>query len=90
MWSPSSVYGPATLASADKDRIIAECLLRHCLRRSMPVGEIFEMVTQRFLSATHRSMLDFRHRFAAGIPWRTRTLKLFILSAGRSMVISNV
>jgi len=32
-FSPSGVYGQATLASADKGRVIADCLLRHCLRQ---------------------------------------------------------
>ena len=30
-WSPSGVYGQATLANADKGRVIADCLLQHCL-----------------------------------------------------------
>jgi len=32
-WSPSGVYGQATLASAAKGQVIAECLLRHCLQQ---------------------------------------------------------
>ena len=32
LWSPSGVYGQATLASADKGRIIAEHQLQHCLQ----------------------------------------------------------
>jgi creatinine amidohydrolase len=31
IWSPSGVYGQATLASAEKGEVIAEVLLRHCL-----------------------------------------------------------
>ena len=31
LWSRSGVYGQATLASAEKGRVIAEHLLRHCL-----------------------------------------------------------
>ena len=33
IWSASGVYGQATLASADKGRIIAQVLLDHCLAR---------------------------------------------------------
>ena len=33
IWSPSGVYGEATLASAAKGRVIAECLLAHCLQQ---------------------------------------------------------
>ena len=33
IWSASGVYGEATLASPAKGRVIAECLLRHCLRQ---------------------------------------------------------
>jgi creatinine amidohydrolase len=32
LWSPSGVYGQATLANADKGRIIARHLLQHCLQ----------------------------------------------------------
>jgi creatinine amidohydrolase len=32
-WSPSGVYGQATLATAGKGRIIAQTLLEHCLAR---------------------------------------------------------
>ena len=38
-WSPSGVYGRATLASADKGRIIPDCLLQHCLRQIDACGE---------------------------------------------------
>jgi creatinine amidohydrolase len=33
IWSPSGVYGQASLASAAKGAVIADCLLRHCLRQ---------------------------------------------------------
>jgi creatinine amidohydrolase len=33
IWSPSGVYGQASLANAAKGEIIAGCLLRHCLRQ---------------------------------------------------------
>jgi creatinine amidohydrolase len=33
IWSPSGVYGQASLASAAKGKVIAGCLLRHCLRQ---------------------------------------------------------
>ena len=33
IWSRSGVYGQATLASAEKGKVIAECLLGHCLQR---------------------------------------------------------
>jgi creatinine amidohydrolase len=33
IWSPSGVYGQASLASAAKGEVIAGCLLRHCLRQ---------------------------------------------------------
>ena len=32
-WSPSGVYGQATLASREKGRVIAEVLLAHCIER---------------------------------------------------------
>ena len=32
-WSPSGVYGQATLASPDKGQVIAQTLLEHCLAR---------------------------------------------------------
>ena len=32
-WSVSGVFGQASLASADKGRIIADCLLQHCLQQ---------------------------------------------------------
>ena len=32
IWSPSGVYGRATLATAAKGKVIAGCLLQHCLR----------------------------------------------------------
>ena len=38
LWSPSGVYGQSTLASADKGRIIAECILQHCLQRLDAMG----------------------------------------------------
>ena len=33
LWSPSGVYGQATLANADKGRIVARHLLDHCLHQ---------------------------------------------------------
>jgi creatinine amidohydrolase len=33
LWSPSGVYGQATLASADKGQIIARHLVDHCLKK---------------------------------------------------------
>jgi creatinine amidohydrolase len=32
-WSASGVFGQATLASAEKGKVIAECLLLHCLQQ---------------------------------------------------------
>ncbi len=32
-WSPSGVFGQATLASADKGRVIADILIEHCIDR---------------------------------------------------------
>ena len=40
IWSPSGVYGRATLATADKGRIIADCLVQHCLERVDACGSV--------------------------------------------------
>ena len=38
LWSPSGVYGQATLANADKGHIIARHLVDHCLHQIDAVG----------------------------------------------------
>jgi creatinine amidohydrolase/Fe(II)-dependent formamide hydrolase-like protein len=37
-WSQSGVYGQATLASAEKGRVIADVLLQHCLDEIESLG----------------------------------------------------
>ena len=39
IWSPSGVYGQATLANADKGRLIAAALLQRCLEQIENLGE---------------------------------------------------
>lgn len=39
VWSPSGVYGQATLASADKGRLVAQAFLQRCLEQIENLGE---------------------------------------------------
>jgi creatinine amidohydrolase len=39
IWSPSGVFGQATLASAEKGKLIAGILLKHCCQQIEELGE---------------------------------------------------